>query len=1716
MKPSFCPLTLLHSCCGRVAGLGALLLLLLLLTGLFPSTRAQTTYPNDVNDSDDEYLLKFGIGSQVGVSTWRVSEPYINLWIYNQPLTYYMGEMGPAALALTFKQRDNRCTNTAGFGPSWYHSWLSYVAYTYDAASNAVPGTTVMPLGGQRTYIPDGVTKDFKSGTTMTGLTNSSGITNGVQINLPGGGKLVYMAQYPPETNCGNEYRMYLTQEIDPQGHLIQYYYDYTGGYNRLTSVFDPDTHNVTFGYDTNYVWRINQVADVYGDAANFIYDSINPSRLIGIINVAGMTNTFSYDAQGLITNMVTVYGTTTFRATTNALAPYNLGGTNQVNRSMLVTLPTGDQELFMYRDQSSQLNPTSSVNLIPSSYPPGDVPSTSPLTNTFDNSSMDGRNSFHWDSKQYSGLSSAFRSSADFNQLTTNDYNLAQMRHWLRGYTNAAVVTETLSMNRDASPDGTTEGQKYWYDYSGKVTNWWTRGTNAQPLFTALVLSDSSSRFVYTERNTPWEKPTRTISTWTSDSGFSTRTNTFTYTSDGIDLVQQFKPGNVLVSSNSYNGFHRVLTNFNAVGDVTTSSYNSWQYPVSVNWASGLVTSNFFSGYLWYQNIQYDGSSWNALQTNYFIWQNDTPYQSVDPRGLSILYSWDAIRRATVLKAFENGTYVTCETRLYTNLDLTETISRSGWLTNRFVFDSLARLTQHYDPLAWANGITLSQGYSQGLLATTTNALGQTNGFTYDFDGRQLTKTYADGSTESNSYNKLGQLITHTDAAGISTTNWYNNQGLMVAVSNAFGRVTQAKYDSWDRVTNTVDANGVSTTISYDNLGRVLTRTIAGAGTEQFFYGPRGLLAYTNQLGFATRYGYDALRHKIAETNANNEVTLFSYSPAGDLIALVDGKGHSNQWVYDIYGRLTNVIDATGSIILQFMHDQDGRVTNRWSAAKGNTGYAVDQDGNVTYVRYPSSTPVSFAYDALNRVTNMVDAAGTTTFTYTSFGALASAGGLWANDTVSYSYQNNHIRSALNLAQPNASTWTQSYSYDTANRLQTLGTPLGNFSYSYPFPSTLINRIGFPSGAYVTNSFDNLARLTATVLNNSGNTTLNSHSYVLNNANQRAQQTRIDGSYVNYAYDKIGQLISAVGKDSGGTNRLHEQFGYGYDQADNLSLRTNNALVQTFSVDSRNQLSTVGRSGTLTVSGTVGSPGTNMTSVTVADNGNSPVAAVVYGDKTFARAGVNFASGAANTFTAVAQDAYGRSDTNTVSVNLPSTPSYSYDSNGNLTGDGLRSFTYDDENQLASVSVANSWWTSFVYDGRNRMRIRKEYIWQNSTWVETGETRYIYDGNLVIQERDWNNTPTVTYTRGLDLSTASLDSAGGIGGLLARTDNSLFLLGAPASAYYHADGNGNITTLINDKQDVVAKYLWDPFGNLIAKSGPLADANVYRFSSKEYHANSGLVYFGRRFYDPNLQRWPNRDPKATINGPNLYAYVQNDAVNANDAYGEFIVLPPVVPWVWVDQQGKPLGWTPTANEVTTYGFVSLPASQVAKKGFGDVLKDLIGSALENGSQGLNVAFAAVGVFFGSTITEGPNGPPVTAPLPVQPPVQAPVEVPVPLPKPPDEPRPPVVPPRDKEPVTFYHYSTYPPSFFIRGMWSDSSATTISGLSSPEASAGLGIVPPTYEYPVTVDPRITPVRPQPPVPRNKYGPGGLPEVTFPFGTPPGSVGAPRPVPKRIL
>jgi len=140
------------------------------------------------------------------------------------------------------------------------------------------------------------------------------------------------------------------------------------------------------------------------------------------------------------------------------------------------------------------------------------------------------------------------------------------------------------------------------------------------------------------------------------------------------------------------------------------------------------------------------------------------------------------------------------------------------------------------------------------------------------------------------------------------------------------------------------------------------------------------------------------------------------------------------------------------------------------------------------------------------------------------------------------------------------------------------------------------------------------------------------------------------------------------------------------------------------------------------------------------------------------------------------------------------------------------------------------------------------------------------------------------------------------------------------SSNYYPTyDGRGNLTGLLDSGGQYVATYEYDAHGNVVQSwDDPLsAGFTPFRFSTKytddgarqrgdgaalrralasarveELGAlrvatkQTGLVYFGHRYYSPKLGRFVNRDPIGEAGGENLHAYTRNDPVNSLDYLG--------------------------------------------------------------------------------------------------------------------------------------------------------------------------------------------------------------------------------------
>ena len=144
------------------------------------------------------------------------------------------------------------------------------------------------------------------------------------------------------------------------------------------------------------------------------------------------------------------------------------------------------------------------------------------------------------------------------------------------------------------------------------------------------------------------------------------------------------------------------------------------------------------------------------------------------------------------------------------------------------------------------------------------------------------------------------------------------------------------------------------------------------------------------------------------------------------------------------------------------------------------------------------------------------------------------------------------------------------------------------------------------------------------------------------------------------------------------------------------------------------------------------------------------------------------------------------------------------------------------------------------------------------------------------------------SHTWGLDWS-GSRQEAGGVGGLLQTTVH-----GGAGARYLPAyDGNGNVAAMIDQANGAnAAAFEYSAFGELLRATGPAQEACPFRFSTKYTDGETGLVYYGHRYYNysPSMGRFINRDPIAEQGGVNLYAFVSNDGVNHWDYLGMQLV----------------------------------------------------------------------------------------------------------------------------------------------------------------------------------------------------------------------------------
>ncbi len=107
-------------------------------------------------------------------------------------------------------------------------------------------------------------------------------------------------------------------------------------------------------------------------------------------------------------------------------------------------------------------------------------------------------------------------------------------------------------------------------------------------------------------------------------------------------------------------------------------------------------------------------------------------------------------------------------------------------------------------------------------------------------------------------------------------------------------------------------------------------------------------------------------------------------------------------------------------------------------------------------------------------------------------------------------------------------------------------------------------------------------------------------------------------------------------------------------------------------------------------------------------------------------------------------------------------------------------------------------------------------------------------------------------------------------------------------TSYYHYDGLGSTRQLTDFSNNVVAEYVYDAWGDVLASTD--ATGNVYGFTGKQQFGEAaGLIFLRARYYNPGTGKFISKDPSGfRYRGVgNLYVYCSNNPVNRLDLTGE-------------------------------------------------------------------------------------------------------------------------------------------------------------------------------------------------------------------------------------
>lgn len=855
-----------------------------------------------------------------------------------------------------------------------------------------------------------------------------------------------------------------------------------------------------------------------------------------------------------------------------------------------------------------------------------------------------------------------------------------------------------------------------------------------------------------------------------------------------------------------------------------------------------------------------------------------------------------------------------------------------SGATTYRYLVDS-ADTRQRY--LSEAS-IAVERGFSGSQVVATQ--------WTYSTDGRFTIDAVTDalGGRTTYAYDDYGQVTTSVDAAGHARTFRYDcpaspsaaepNRYDLIEVSEtnvdgdgtSFVVNTQASFERYGPGTTTDPADGPQST------HRTVSRTDELDAVWHYDYDdaasflPLQPTRITDPLGDATNSSFDATGSLLTRTDAVGSTWTRSWSPRGQLIGLRDPNGGERTWTYDDGSRwLTAATDARGGApgdpahSVRYDYDAAGRRTRDTDPSGASLSYTYLANGRLGTLTRDGAHPetTAFGYDSRGVLTRLDVPTGHTVFFAVDEAARVYQ--TYRDDPARPSLRVRFDAAGRALAITDRNGRTTDYGYDPVGRILSVSEP--------DWPA------GAPSrpGKQVAIDYDALGH----PLRVSDSDLARDRVYGYDAAGRLVAVTDPFGPPLSYRYDGRGALagiesgdgVVDVGFTRDGAGQLVRLTDSGWGDPDrdvDLAWQDGTLTGNLYRIESGG--GPVVRFGY--------DPNRQLTQVTT-ERAGTPVAsfAYVYRDDGLVRR-VSGTHGSAQPVDASydydgAKRLTAESDPGVLSEYdgvgnrlwraaqpPPSGQTDTFDADDRLTRSGAdgTEYTYDDNGNLLRRKPVTGPATEYTYDGAGRLR---EVTWATETLSYTYDadgrllervasssgserrTRFLYANGGIVAELDDQDRVRVLYTRADD-------------GRLLRSRSADALDPAPASdphsLWYVHDGLGSVVGLLDGDGRERFSAGYDAWGGGTVHGSVTGDWFGYRAGFRD--PDSGLINFGRRWYDPALGRWLTQDPllaqtllsrqavtSALAEIANLYLYAGANPVNLGDPSGLG------APWDWFD-----------------------------------------------------------------------------------------------------------------------------------------------------------------------------------------------------------------------